>query len=120
MKRITLSLVAATFLLSSAVNAYAFGAIAVDDEEGRTASETGYGYSTQHSSRESAEQAALRQCQSAGNSNCKVAVWFEKCGAYAGSRERYGIGWGASDAIARNQALSACGAGCRIVISACD
>lgn len=116
----SLSMISAVLLVASTCSAFAFGAIAVDDEEGRTASEVGYGYSTQHANREAAEQAALRQCQNAGNSNCKVAVWFAQCGAYAGSRERYGIGWGASDAIARQQALSACGAGCRVVISACD
>lgn len=44
--------------------------------------------------REAAARAAMRECRASGNRSCKVAVWFEVCGAYAGDPRYYGIGWG--------------------------
>jgi len=48
---------------------------------------------------------------SMGNESCKVVVWFDKCGAYASSNEKYGIGWGDSeegqgDGTVRQRAVS--------------
>ena len=99
--------------------AWAEGAIAVDDQAGSKPSDAGYGIGF-GDSKESAQAAALRRCQAAGNNNCTVAVWFSKCGAYASSAEKYGIGWGASEEIAKSNALDSCGnSGCRVVASEC-
>ena len=48
-------------------------------------------------------------------------MWFEKCGAYASSAEKYGIGWGGSEADAKSKAMDQCGNGnCRVVASDCN
>ena len=48
-------------------------------------------------------------------------VWFESCGAYAASKKYYGVGWGASEAKAREMALSRCGNDhCKVVIAECE
>lgn len=99
--------------------AFAVGAIAVDDEEGED--EPGYGIAVGKPSRADAERAALAECRKAGNKNCKVAVWFEGCGAYATSRKYYGVGWGRTIKIAEEKALQACNQrGCEIKLSECD
>lgn len=120
MKKLIRALAATAFLTAFVPSAFAIGAIAVDDEVGNSPSNAGYGYSTGHSSKEEAAAAALAQCRSAGNDSCKAVVWFETCGAYASSRDRYGIGYGTSEGVARQQALGACGAGCRLVVSVCE
>jgi hypothetical protein len=115
MKLLTLT---ATLLLSLAsFNAMAVGAIAVDDEAGST--DTGYGIVTGMSSEAEAKAGALKECKSAGN-NCKVAVWFTTCGAYANSKEYSGIGYGNTKAIAEAKALEACGGNCKIQVSDCE
>lgn len=111
--------VAAFALAMQAGAAFAFGAIAVDDEAGTRASEVGYGIGFGDTRRE-AEREALRQCRAVGNGECRVAVWFETCGAYASSRRRAGIGWGRTLEIARERALDDCGDRCRIVVSDCE
>jgi hypothetical protein len=99
--------------------AFGYGAIAVDDARGE--SDPGYGFFIGAHSREAAERGALRECRRHGNDRCKVAVWFETCGAYAASRRYYGIGWGASMRQARNMALDQCGhERCRIVVARCE
>src|SRR5438132_11873470 len=65
--------------------AFAFGAIAVDDEEGET--DPGYGFVTGEDTREAAERKAMKECRSQGNKNCKVIVWFKQCGAYAAAKK---------------------------------
>ena len=110
--------VAAVMSVASAP-AYAVGAIAVNDEAGLTASETGYGVG-HGATRAEAERDAMRQCKDE-NDSCKVAVWYKVCGAYAGNTKNYGIGFGDTEAIAKHKALSQCGdSSCRIVISDCD
>lgn len=111
--------VAAAALAMQAGAAFAFGAIAVDDNEGSRASEVGYGVGFGDSRRE-AEREALRQCRASGNRDCRVAVWFETCGAYASSRRHAGIGWGRTLDVARDRALEECGDRCRIIVSDCE
>ena len=99
--------------------AFATGAIAVDDQPGQKPSDAGYGIGF-GDSKESAQAAALAKCNTAGNTSCKVVVWFEKCGAYASSNEKYGIGWAATEDDAKSKALDQCGNGqCRLVASDC-
>lgn len=107
-------------LLSFPAAAFAAGAIAVDDEEGQSANDVGYGIATGEDSREEAGREALRRCRSASNHSCRVVVRFDQCGAYAVSRGHFGVGWGNSERGAENMALDQCGANCRIVISDCE
>ncbi|WP_249208786.1 DUF4189 domain-containing protein [Magnetospirillum sulfuroxidans] len=112
-------LLAMTAFLFNSAAVYAAGAIAVDDEEGTSASEVGYGIG-QGATRDAAAADAVKQCKSSGNSNCKVAVKYDTCGAYAASKGYSGIGWGSSEAVAKKKALEECGSGCKIVVADCD
>lgn len=99
----------------------AAGAIAVDDAEGMKAGDVGYGTATGYSTREAAGDAALQNCKDEGNTNCKVVVRFDTCGAYAGSADYFGIGWGKSEKAAQSAALDQCGnKSCKIVVSDCE
>jgi hypothetical protein len=110
---------AAAIILSTQVSsAFAFGAIAVNDAQGTSASEAGYGLGW-GSSRKEAERNAVRECKSAGNDDCTVAVWFEQCGAYAGDRVNYGIGYGATQKVAEDMAQESCPK-CQIIVSDCQ
>lgn len=108
---------AAMLLSAASFNAFALGAIAVDDEAGST--DVGYGVVVGMDSQEEAKAAALKECKSAGNS-CKVALWFKKCGAYANSKEHSGIGYGDTKAIASSEALAACGSDCKVQVAECE
>lgn len=100
-------------------NAWAVGAIAVDDEVGDK--DPGYGVVVGMDSEAEARREALKECRKAGNGNCKVAVWFKQCGAYAASRQYSGIGYGGSKRVAEAKALDECGHNaCRIVVSECE
>jgi hypothetical protein len=99
--------------------ALAVGAIAVDDEVGDT--DPGYGFSTGHANKDEARRAAMAECKKAGNDNCKFAVWFETCGAYAASKKYYGVGWGSTAAAAKRMALEKCGnSACKIKVAECE
>jgi hypothetical protein len=112
-------LLAATLAAAPLGCAWATGAIAVDDQPGQKPSDAGYGIGF-GDSKESAQKAALAKCNGMGNTSCKVVVWFEKCGAYASSNEKYGIGWAATEDDAKSKALDQCGNGqCRLVASDC-
>ena len=103
------------FLISS--SAFAYGAIAVDDQVG---DEPAYGFSTGEDSKESAQRQALKYCKEHGD-KCKVVVWFETCGAYASSKKYYGYGWGATKAKATAKALEMCGNNnCQVVVAECE
>lgn len=107
----------ASFSFSTSVLAY--GAIAVDDEQGQD--EPGYGFSTGHDSQEGAKRAALKQCRESGNDHCKVAVWFKQCGAYAASSKYYGYGYGDSKGVATKKALEMCARkACQVVVAECE
>lgn len=114
-------LVAVLFALSllGPSSAFAYGAIAVDDDVGDAA--PGYGISAGKDSEASAKKAALAKCKAAGNANCKIAVWFKGCGAYASSKKYSGAGWGKTEEIAQEKALEKCGSDrCKIQVSECD
>jgi hypothetical protein len=110
-------LAAASLILP--LSAFAAGAIAVDDEEGET--DPGYGVVTGMANREEAGKAALRECRKHGNKNCKVAVRFDQCGAYAGSKKYYGVGYGKSIDVARTMAMNECGQkSCKVLVAECE
>lgn len=112
-----LAALACSFAFSGSV--FAFGAIAVDDEDGDD--EPGYGFVTGEDTADKAKAAALKECRKAGNRNCKVVVWFKQCGAYATSKKHYGYGYGASKAIAVSNALEGCGQkSCKLVVAECE
>ncbi len=98
--------------------AYAFGAIAVDDKRGDR--DPAYGFVTGENTREAAERKAMKFCREHGD-HCKVAVWFETCGAYATSNRYYGYGYGSTKATATRNALKMCGRdSCAIVVAECE
>ena len=98
---------------------FAVGAIAIDDEAG--VEDPGYGIAIGKASKEAATKEALAQCKKAGNDNCKVKVWFDGCGAYATSKNFYGVGYGSTQKIAESKALNECGkTSCEVKVSECD
>lgn len=119
LKKIAAALAALMLSFAFANPAYAFGAIAVDDEEGDD--EPGYGFVTGEPSADAAKAKALKECRSSGNKNCKVVVWFKQCGAYAASKKYYGYGHGATKAVATKAALEGCGnKACKVVVAECE
>ena len=113
----TRSLLAA-LLIALPFSVFAVGAIAVDDEEGDT--EPGYGLVTGMDSKSEATAGAMKECRKSGNKGCKVAVWFETCGAYAHSPKYFGIGYGKSKKVAESAALAECSGACKILVSECE
>lgn len=118
LRKVSLGLVVAGIVGLQVTSALAFGAIAVNDGQGVAADEAGYGVGW-GSSRKAAERAAINTCHSAGNRTCEVAVWFERCGAYAGDRVNYGIGYGKTKRIAEQMALKDC-PNCKLIVSDCQ
>ena len=107
--------------LVAPLSAFAVGAIAVDDEEGDKASDAGYFIATGEASEGAAKKAAMKGCRDLGLKNCKIGVWFTKCGAYASSRENYGYGTGKTKQAATEAAIDGCGQkGCKVVAAECD
>lgn len=119
MSRIFFALTLAFGVMLGSVDVRAAGAIAVDDEAGSKADEVGYGIGT-GATREEAAADAKRECKKAGNSECKVVVRYDTCGAYAASKQYSGTGWGSSEGAAKANALESCGAGCKIVVADCQ
>ena len=110
---------AATLLLGFTGTAFAFGAIAVDDQRG--SKDPGYGYAIGYSTEAAAKANALKFCKQHGNDNCKVVGWFKQCGAYASSKRYYGYGWGATKAVAAKKALEMCGnKNCEVHVAKCE
>ena len=65
---------------------------------------------------------ALKFCVEAGGKDCKLAVTYQQCGAYAAKRGGGG-GWGrsATKRVAEAQAMAGCNAeSCRMVVSDCN
>jgi hypothetical protein len=119
MKKTASFLCALTLVLSMPMSAFAVGAIAVDDDEGDA--DPGFGYVVGEKNRADAEAGALKECSKSGNKNCKIAVWFKQCGAYASSKKNSGIGYGDTKRVAEAKALDECGTkACKIVISDCE
>ena len=109
-------------LISLAVSgtASAAGAIAVIDDKGDTAKDVGYAVG-RGDTQDKAAKDAFAECKKADMKGCKIAVKYDECGAYASSKERFGIGDGSTEAEAKKTALKNCGnTSCRIVISDCS
>lgn len=119
MRRYFMMIITVAGLLAGGLEARAAGAIAVDDEAGVKVEDVGYGIGS-GSSREEAAAEAKKQCKKAGNSDCKVVVRYDTCGAYAASKDYTGVGWGESEKEAKTNALEACGSGCKIVVADCQ
>lgn len=117
-KSIMAAIAASLLVTASATSVLAFGAIAVNDEQGMSAEEAGYGLGWGSTQKE-AEANAVKECKDAGNADCKAVVWFEQCGAYVGDRVNYGIGYGESKQVAEKMALESC-PNCKVVVSECQ
>jgi len=118
MKKVMLAM--CLLLLAMSTQVFAAGAIAVDDEEGNSADEVGYGIGF-GKTRDEASKVALSECRKHGNENCKVKVRFDGCGAYAVSKRYFGVGWGKTVAQAERAALEQCGrSACKVAVSECD
>jgi hypothetical protein len=120
------SLVAAAVLtvmlgLAHAGAAWAWGAIAVDHDYGEDPEDSGYVLVAQHhATRAAAAADALTTCQDNGD-NCEVVLTFQKCGAYAASKTRFGVGVATTLKRAEQRAVAACGRGdCQVVVSDCE
>ncbi|MBF0436641.1 MAG: DUF4189 domain-containing protein [Magnetococcales bacterium] len=99
--------------------AWAIGAIAIDDQMGED--EPAYGVAVGEDDKESAKRLALRYCRQYGGENCRFIVWFETCGAVAVSKKYYGYGYGRTKAKATADALNMCdNNNCNIVAAECE
>jgi hypothetical protein len=117
----------ATLILLAPNVALAAGAIALDDNiatdgEAVTASDVGYGTGF-GDTKAAADAEAVKNCQDAGNSSCRVVVDFKACGAYAvsSSSGKRGKGIGDSEDAAKAAAIKDCGESrCVVAVSDCD
>lgn len=108
-----------TLSLIAPLTAFAYGAIAVDDEVGDD--EPGYGISVGEDTKEAAQKAAIKYCKEHGNEHCKSVVWFKQCGAYAASKKYYGYGYGPTKAVASQKALEMCAHdSCKVAVADCE
>ncbi|CAK0753493.1 DUF4189 domain-containing protein [uncultured Gammaproteobacteria bacterium] len=99
----------------------AFGAIAVDDVARAKDAKDGLILIVDAPSQAEAERQALAECKKAGNSHCRLMLWFETCGAYAASRSFFGVGTGPTVAEAERLAIQHCGnRNCTVVVSRCE
>jgi hypothetical protein len=97
----------------------AFGAIAIDFT-GVGNLEPYYGLGA-GATEEEATANALKFCAEAGGKNCKMAVTFPECGAYAASRNGGGSGKNTTKKTAEAAAISGCNDdSCKIVVSDCN
>jgi len=120
-KSIRAGMVAAAIIMAISGPALAMGAIAVRDGVGLSADQVGFGFVVGAEDKKEAERGALQACREQGIDGCSVAVFFDRCGAYAASKLHAGIGSGRAEDIARRQALDDCGSThCRIVVSQCE
>ena len=107
-----------TLNLFMPLSAFAYGAIAVDDEVDDH--DPAYGISIGEDSKADAKREALELCREDGD-HCKVIMWFETCGAYASSNKYYGYGYGRTEAIATRKALEMCGnRNCEVLVADCE
>lgn len=107
--------------LSLTSGASAWGAIVVDHDYGEDPEDSGYVMVANHQrTREAARSEAMSTCEENGD-NCEVVLAFRKCGAYAASKTRFGVGSAKTLKQAERRALASCnGAGCRVVVSDCE
>jgi hypothetical protein len=117
----TILIAAGIFAFAATGSAFAIGALAVDDYDDESPADAGYGSVTGYNSKREASMAALDSCRSSPTSDCKLVLTFTKCGAYAASRNTYGVGTGNTVDAAEKRALTDCGdAGCMVVVSDCE
>ena len=109
------AIAAAALCLAFPLQAFAAGAIAVDEELNVPSVSPVTGHATVRD----AGKAAMDQCTETGNYSCKVAVRFEQCGAYAASWRFSSVGTGATKAEAIAMAQRDCPE-CTIVTAACE
>ncbi len=102
--------------------AFAAGAIAVGDADRKAqdSSTEKYFVATGHRSSESAQAAAIKECEAKGLHFCHVASWFDQCGAYAKSATTSGTGTGPTQQEAERIALISCGKDCEVVVVQCE
>jgi hypothetical protein len=121
MKRIRLAvfLILAVILGLAPHAAHAFGALAVDANQGNA-----YGFSFQQPNADAARNAALSKC----GANCKAVVYFRNtCAAYAADQSEgsaaYGWAYAPNKEKAQSLALGYCqkhGSACQIRVWACE
>jgi hypothetical protein len=118
---LTAGLLAVSMGLAHASSALAWGAIVVDHDYGEDPEDSGYVMVAQHQrTRATATSEALSTCQENGD-HCEVVLTFRKCGAYAASKTKFGVGAGSTVKQAERRAVTACsGPGCRVVVSDCE
>jgi len=98
-------------------SAFAFGAIAVADNDGKTRPVfIVIGYDSDNK----ASQAVLDKCRLNGGATCRVVLNFERCGSIATSNTSYGVGSGVTGKIARNRSLDNCGDNCTVSANDCE
>jgi hypothetical protein len=102
--------------LTLSAQAFAAGAIVVNEEEGPA--DAGYSFVIAPSADLAARYAAA-ECGIDGYQSCIVALRFEQCGALAASRKNYRAGAGATIAQASERAMKDC-PGCRVVKATCS
>lgn len=116
----TIGLAAVLIVLVQIGAAQAWGAIAVDHDYGEDPMDSGYAFVTDHPTRAAAVADAMAVCRQ-DNENCLLVLAFQKCGAYAASKTKYGAGSGTSVQQAERRALTDCGGSdCVIVVSDCE
>ena len=110
------------FVLFAPALALADGVIAINDEEGVSASKVGYGIG--HGATDKlASTAALEACtKNNPDGGCEVKIHYarNKCGAYATSSKIQGTGTGTTREDAITAALGQCGTNCQLVVADCD
>ena len=114
---------AATVVACGASQAFArdavYDSIAVSDARGVAGGDAGYGVGQGDSQAESNE-GAMHECTSHHNTNCKLVLTYQVCGAYASSANHAGTGLGDSAVEASKNALDACAHdSCKVVIADC-
>jgi hypothetical protein len=98
--------------------AESWGAISVDATRGDTDPPYGVGGGDTQAE---AEANAQSFCRDSGGKRCKVQVAYTQCGAWAVSSTSSGIGIGANERTAGQQAVAACGGkGCSVLVADCN
>jgi hypothetical protein len=121
MRRFAVAAIVTGMLSLAATGAFAFGAIAVDDDFGDGPDDAGYAIITGSANRNAASAAAVEACVAEGNESCRVVIAFPACGAYAASADQWGAAAGNTLQQAEMRALADCGGpDCRIVVSDCE
>lgn len=127
MKFISKGIFAGLLAIASSATFAAWGAIVVVDWQGLEADDVGYAQHYDAPTEAEASSQAMSACRNMqvaeGNkaSECRLVVTFQKCGAYAISKNNFGVGSASLLSIAEKQALQQCGnKSCKIVISGCN